>query len=183
MVEYNNLSCLSVKIETGIAWLTMNHPPINLLDGDLASELESAIGSLENDQSVRVVVLQSALPDFFCAHSGLTRVAAAPKSVSATPNFRQTQMPMRNMPKVTIAKVEGRARGGGNEIVLGADMCFAADKAISGSLKLVSASSRAEARPKDSQALWVDHALSKYCSEATIFPQRRQSSLVGSIEL
>ncbi len=37
------------------------------------------------------------------------------------------------MPKVTIAKVEGRARGGGNEIALAADMCFAAiGKAIFG---------------------------------------------------
>jgi enoyl-CoA hydratase/carnithine racemase len=37
------------------------------------------------------------------------------------------------MPKVTIAKVEGRARGGGNEIALAVDMCFAAaGKAIFG---------------------------------------------------
>ena len=32
----------------------------------------------------------------------------------------------RNMPKVTIAKIEGRARGGGSEIALAVDMCFAA---------------------------------------------------------
>jgi len=39
----------------------------------------------------------------------------------------------RNMPKVTIAKIEGRARGGGSEIALAVDMCFAAiDKAIFG---------------------------------------------------
>jgi enoyl-CoA hydratase/carnithine racemase len=39
----------------------------------------------------------------------------------------------RNMPKVTIAQVEGRARGGGNEIALAMDMCFAAvGKAIFG---------------------------------------------------
>jgi enoyl-CoA hydratase/carnithine racemase len=37
------------------------------------------------------------------------------------------------MPKVTIAKVEGRARGGGSEITLAVDMCFAAvGKAIFG---------------------------------------------------
>jgi enoyl-CoA hydratase/carnithine racemase len=37
------------------------------------------------------------------------------------------------MPKVTIAKVEGRARGGGSEIALAMDMCFAAvGKAIFG---------------------------------------------------
>src|SRR6202012_6228462 len=32
----------------------------------------------------------------------------------------------RNMPKVTIAKVEGRARGGGSEIALTMDLSFAA---------------------------------------------------------
>ncbi len=37
------------------------------------------------------------------------------------------------MPKVIIAKIEGRARGGGSEIALAADMCFAAlGKAIFG---------------------------------------------------
>ena len=30
------------------------------------------------------------------------------------------------MPKVTIAKIEGRGRGGGSEIALAMDMCFAA---------------------------------------------------------
>ena len=39
----------------------------------------------------------------------------------------------RNMPKVTIAKIEGRARGGGSEIALAMDMCFATlGKAIFG---------------------------------------------------
>jgi enoyl-CoA hydratase/carnithine racemase len=83
-----------------------------------------------------VVVLQSALPDFFVAHSGLGRVGAASKRVSHTRSFRLTQMigeRFRNMPKVTIAKIEGRARGGGNEIALAMDMCFAAvGKAIFG---------------------------------------------------
>ena len=61
---------------------------------------------------VRVVVLQSALPDFFIAHSGLGRVGAASKMVSHTRSFRLTQTigeRFRNMPKVTIAKIEGRA--------------------------------------------------------------------------
>jgi len=82
------------------------------------------------------VVLQSALPDFFIAHSGLGRVGAASKTVSNTRSFRLTQMigeRFRNMPKVTIAKIEGRARGGGSEIALAVDMCFAAiGKAIFG---------------------------------------------------
>jgi enoyl-CoA hydratase/carnithine racemase len=48
--------------------------------------------------------------------------------VSTTRSFRFTQTigeRFRNMPKVTIAKIEGRARGGGREIALAMDMCFA----------------------------------------------------------
>jgi enoyl-CoA hydratase/carnithine racemase len=36
------------------------------------------------------------------------------------------------MPKVTIAKIGGRTRGGGSEIALAMDMCFAVGKAIFG---------------------------------------------------
>lgn len=128
-MAYNDLSCIQVKIDAGIAWLALKYPPINLLDAHLASDLDQATRALEIDPSVRVVVLQSQVPKFFIAHSGLARVGSGPKDVLTTPNFRQTQIlteRLRNMPKVTIAKVEGIARGGGNEIVLGADMCFAA---------------------------------------------------------
>lgn len=137
-MAYNGLSCMTVEVDAGIAWLSFNHPPINLLDGDMASEFDRVTRTLEGDKNVRVVVLQSSLPQFFVAHSGLARVAGgpAPTHVLTTPNFRQTQLlteRLRNMPKVTIAKVEGIARGGGNEVVLGADMSFAAlDKAVFG---------------------------------------------------
>ena len=133
---YSDYKCFRFRFESGVAFVSIDHPPINLLDEILSQELDRLGGELEVDRSVRVIVLQSALPDFFIAHSGLGRVGAAPKVVSHTRSFRLTQMigeRFRNMPKVTIAKVEGRARGGGNEIALAADMCFAAiGKAIFG---------------------------------------------------
>jgi enoyl-CoA hydratase/carnithine racemase len=56
--------------------------------------------------------------------------------VSQTRSFRFAQTigeRFRNMPNVTIGKVEGRARGGGSEIALAMDMCFAAvGKAVFG---------------------------------------------------
>lgn len=129
VMAYNNLSCMRVQVNAGVAWLTLHYPPINLFDGAMAQELDDVTKALEYDTSVRVVVMQSAVPQFFVAHSGLARVGAGPKLVSNTPNFRSSQIiaeRLRNMSKVTIAKVEGIARGGGNELVLGADMCFAA---------------------------------------------------------
>jgi enoyl-CoA hydratase/carnithine racemase len=135
-MEYSDYKCFRVRFDSGVAFVSIDHPPINLLDEELSRELDKLGRELEIDESVRVVVLQSALPDFFIAHSGLGRVGAASKTVSHTPSFRLTQTigeRFRNMPKVTIAKVEGRARGGGSEIALAVDMCFAAvGKAIFG---------------------------------------------------
>ena len=102
------------EFNSGVAFVSINHPPINLLDEVLSQEFDKLGRELEADESVRVVVLQSALPDFFIAHSGLGRVGAASKMVSHTRSFRLTQMigeRFRNMPKVTIAKIEGRAPG------------------------------------------------------------------------
>jgi enoyl-CoA hydratase/carnithine racemase len=135
-VRYSDYKCFRFGFDFGVAFVSIDHPPINLLDEVLSDEFDKLGTQLEADESVRVVVLQSALPDFFIAHSGLGRVAAASKAVSHTRSFRLTQMigeRFRNMAKVTIAKVEGRARGGGSEIALAMDMCFATlGKAIFG---------------------------------------------------
>ena len=129
-MRYSDYKCFRFGFDSGVAFVSINHPLINLLDEVLSQEFDKLGRELEADERVRVVVLQSALPDFFIAHSGLGRVGAASKLVSHTRSFRLT---LRNMPKVTIAKIEGRCRGGGSEIALAVDMCFAAvGKAIFG---------------------------------------------------
>jgi enoyl-CoA hydratase/carnithine racemase len=128
-MQYSDYKCFRIALDSGVAFISIDHPPINLLDAVLSEEFDRLGRQLEADEAVRVVVLQSALPDFFIAHSGLGRVGAASKTVSRTRSFRLTQTigeRFRNMPKVTIAKVEGRARGGGSEIALAMDMSFAA---------------------------------------------------------
>src|SRR6202453_4956463 len=135
-MAYSDYKCLRPVVDSGVAFVSIDYPPINLLDEVLSQELDQLGKDLEADKNVRVVVLQSALPDFFIAHSGLSRVGSASKMVSSTRSFRFTQTigeRFRNMPKVTIAKVEGRARGGGSDIALAMDMCFAAvGKAVFG---------------------------------------------------
>lgn len=127
--SYADYKHIRVTRDSGVATVTLDYPPLNLLDEVLSEEFDSLTRLLEQDASVRVVVLQSAVPKFFIAHSSLHRVGSAPKTTSNTRTFRLTQMlgeRLRNMPKAVIAKVEGIARGGGCEIALAADMCFAA---------------------------------------------------------
>jgi enoyl-CoA hydratase/carnithine racemase len=80
-LPYSDYKCFRFKFDSGVAFVSIDHPPINLLDDILSQEFDKLGRQLENDGSIRVVVLQSTLPDFFIANSGLGRVGAAPKTV------------------------------------------------------------------------------------------------------
>ena len=69
-MAYENYESLRIRVDAGIARLTMDHPPINLLDLTLIAELDRIGREVEADDSVRVVVLDSADPEFFAAHQG-----------------------------------------------------------------------------------------------------------------
>ena len=78
-MRYSDYKCFRFGFDSGVAFVSIDHPPINLLDDVLSQEFDKLGRELEADESVRVVVLQSALPDFFIAHSGLGRVGSASK--------------------------------------------------------------------------------------------------------
>lgn len=117
-------SALAIAIERGVARVTIDYPPINLLDAKLIGELNDAGQELEENSDVRVVVLQSANPEFFVAHADLPTIQLLDAPILAT--FHQIVDRFRTMRQATIAKIEGRCRGGGSELVLACDMRFAA---------------------------------------------------------
>jgi enoyl-CoA hydratase/carnithine racemase len=129
-MSYDGYECLKLRVARGVAWVTIDHPPINLFDLALMRELDGFGRAVESDDAVRVVVLQSADPDFFIAHADVELIRQLP----AEPPPRSTQLSFfhamvdrfRTMPKATIGKVEGRARGGGSELLLSLDMRFGA---------------------------------------------------------
>jgi enoyl-CoA hydratase/carnithine racemase len=128
-MSYQGYSALRVRVEGGVAWVTLDHPPIQLLDATLIGEMERLGREVEADPAVRVLVLDSADPDFFIAHADVRLILALPPppAPAAEPSFFQRMVDrFRTMPKVTIAKIEGICRGGGSELVLSMDLRFAA---------------------------------------------------------
>ena len=67
-MPYEGYQCLRVEPERGVAFVTIDHPPINLFDIALMTEVDRVGRELEGDEAVRVVVFQSANPEFFIAH-------------------------------------------------------------------------------------------------------------------
>ena len=102
--------------------ITFNNPPINIFDPATIVELGALMTDLEADPSVKVVVFQSANPDFFIAHLDVARAAERPEALGI---WRDFVLRLSSTPVVSIAKIRGRTRGIGNEFVLACDMRFA----------------------------------------------------------
>jgi len=128
---------IRVEIQGGVAWATIDFPPMNLLGGDLFGALFRLVERMEKDEDSRVLVLRSADPDFFIAHGDVETILAVSTDpvpeVNDLPFTHQVLERLRRLPQITIAQVEGYARGGGSEVSLACDMRFAAaGKAVFG---------------------------------------------------
>ena len=102
--------------------ITFNNPPINMFVPETIVELRALMAELETDPSVKVVVFQSANPDFFTAHLDVAKAVEQPDVLGL---WREIVLRLASTPVVSIAKIRGRTRGIGNEFVLACDMRFA----------------------------------------------------------
>lgn len=126
----SELTTLQVDIRDGVARVTIDAAPINLMTLVMTGELLHVTGEIERDD-VRVVVLRSANPEFFIAHFDVEAILAFPtdgEAVMPTEHnaFHVLCERMRTMPKATIACVAGRVGGGGAELAASCDMRFGA---------------------------------------------------------
>ena len=105
--------------------VTINNPPLNLFDPELSDDLQELIGLLERDAQIKVVVFDSAVPDYFMAHIDLARIAelsTAPGPTGLSP-WPDVALRLQRAPFVTIGLLRGR--GVGSEFLLALDMRFA----------------------------------------------------------
>src|SRR5215468_4305800 len=121
---------LAIARERGVATVTLDHPPMNLLDIALMTDLERLGRELEADPDTRAAVFQSANPDYFIAHADVALIQRLPSEVPPKSEelsfFHQIVERYRTLPCATIAAIEGRARGGGSEFLLSLDLRFGA---------------------------------------------------------
>ncbi len=129
-MAYDGYDCLKFKLDRGVLFATIDNPPLNLFDLPLMREINRLSKEIEADDDVTVVVFDSANPDFFIAHADVDLIlqlpTEAPPKADSLGFFHAMVDRFRTMPKVSIAKIEGRARGGGSEFVLSLDMRFGA---------------------------------------------------------
>jgi enoyl-CoA hydratase/carnithine racemase len=120
---------LIVRQEGGVVFVEIASPPMNLLGPELVRDLVSLIQHAEADDAVRVLVFQSADPDYFISHVDLTRVTEYRAEAAKLTGEASIALLFRYLSAsrlVTIAQIEGRVRAAGSEFVLACDMRFAA---------------------------------------------------------
>jgi enoyl-CoA hydratase/carnithine racemase len=117
--------------ETPAYWrVVFDNPPLNLVDATMFEGLQGLLGRMDASPSLRVVVFESANPEFYLAHFDLSdeaRNVGLLKTVgpSGLPTLIDTFVRLTKSPVVSIAKIRGRVRSVGSEFVLACDMRFA----------------------------------------------------------
>ena len=129
--EYDTLK---VVLADGVATVSIDNPPINVLDLALLTDLHDFAGDVAEDRDVKVIVFESADPEFFMPHgdmnftfaplSELGPELALEQSADLNPMQRVFER-FRQLRQVTIGKLSGYARGGGVEFLSALDMRFA----------------------------------------------------------
>jgi len=114
-----------VKKENAVAWITINRPEVlNACDISTLRKFNSALKEIENDQSVRCVVITGS-GRAFCAGADLQSLAQR-GDISLNEDLREGFNPVCsrifNMEKPVIAMVNGVAAGAGMGIAFACDL-------------------------------------------------------------
>lgn len=126
---------LRLTVEHGVGWVVVDHPPLQLVDGPLLGALVALLDRVEHDDTVRVLVFESADPDFFLMHGDVTAIAQMPvvdEPVTAPGPAQAVFERVRRFARPTIGLIDGQARGGGSELLCALDMRFAGPRTVLG---------------------------------------------------
>src|SRR2546429_9309908 len=97
------------------------NPPFNIVDATIFEGLQDLLARMDASPSLRVVVFESANPEFYLAHFDLTgNIGNIMTAVGASglPILMDTLVRLTKSPVVSIEKIRGCARGVSSEFVL-----------------------------------------------------------------
>ena len=124
-MEFQNIT---LDKKEGIATLTLNRPPVNIIDCDMLVELNTALEQVAKDDEVKVLLLRGSGNRAFSAGVEI-KDHIGEKMPKMMKEFGRVFHLLRGLGKPSIAVVNGVALGGGCELVAGCDMAIASEKA------------------------------------------------------
>jgi methylglutaconyl-CoA hydratase len=125
----------------GVVWLTLNRPEIhNAFDDRLIAELTAELARLGVDQTVRIVVLTGAGRSFSAGAdlNWMRRTATygETENLADARALARLMQTLNELPKPTVARVNGAALGGGTGLVACCDFVVASAQATFGTTEV-----------------------------------------------
>src|SRR5713226_1684692 len=109
----------AVTVDGHVADVSIDHPPSNIFDDQFTVALRDLLDRCEADPDVRVLLFHSADPDFLVMQVAPGTEVAAPDPYAAQAALLERVHRSR---LVSIAAIDGAARGGGAELVSALDL-------------------------------------------------------------
>ena len=119
---------ITTRSEGGVLEVTLDRPKANVINLQTSREMGEVFAAFRDDPELRVAIIKTAGDRFFCAGWDL-KAAANGDAVDGdygVGGFAGLQE-LRGLNKPVIAAVSGMAVGGGFELMLSADLIYAAD--------------------------------------------------------
>lgn len=119
-------------IQNGIGTIEFYHYQSNSMPGSQLRNLAAEIEKLGNDETVKVIILKSAGERTFCAGASfdeLISIKDRETGLEFFSGFAHVINAIRKAPKFVLARIQGKAVGGGVGIASAADYTFATQHA------------------------------------------------------
>lgn len=114
--------------ESGIATIEFGHPLSNSLPGKILRKLANTITEVDNNPSVKVIILKSIGSKAFCAGASFDELISINDLEIGKiffSGFANVINACRKSKKLIIGRIQGKAVGGGVGIAAAVDYCFA----------------------------------------------------------
>lgn len=127
MLDTKTFSRIELKIANRLAQVTLNNPPLNVIDIPMMEELAQAISELDAQPYTAILLITAGGQSF---SSGADVAAHTPHQMQEMlQKFHAVIRALLKTPKITVAVVQGHCLGGGAEIAMVCDFVYTMDSA------------------------------------------------------
>lgn len=132
----SSIPCETIKVQSigKIGVISLNRPEVlNAINAKMVSEINQTLDAWEEDDNIRVIVLTSGERGF-CAGADLkeSRGRSLKQQIAFLRSLTDLISRFEELPKPIVAAINGRALGGGLEVILGCDMIIATENSTFG---------------------------------------------------
>ncbi|MHA1449318.1 MAG: enoyl-CoA hydratase/isomerase family protein [Candidatus Hodarchaeales archaeon] len=118
------IKTVKLRINKGIAFVTLNNPPVNLLTIKIIDEIKNIVKEVENDNRAKVWIMTASGDKFFSAGIDVKEIkddSIAKLNIMGNEAFTAID----NLEIPTIVAINGSALGGGLELAMAHDLRIA----------------------------------------------------------